>query len=97
VARSVRAFIASGLEYAAIDTMPDSQLVQALAGKEIPEKSARYQELSQRFPAMVVELKKKGVTLQWLWELYIQEHPGGYQCSQYCLNFHRWRKEGHFT
>jgi len=92
VARTIRTFKASGLEYAAIDTMPDSQLMQALAGKEIPEKSARYQELSQRFPAMVVELKKKGVTLQWLWELYIQEHPEGYQYSQYCLNFHRWRK-----
>jgi len=31
-------------------------------------------------------------TLQLLWELYIQEYPGGYQYSQYCLNFHRWRK-----
>jgi transposase len=39
---------------------------------------------------MVVELKKKGVTLQWLWERYIQEHPQGYQYSQYCLHFHRW-------
>jgi len=72
--------------------MADSLLMQALAGERVQEKSARYQELSQRFPAMVVELKKKGVTLQWLWELYIQEYPGGYQYSQYCLNFHRWRK-----
>lgn len=92
VATTIRTFKASGLEYAAIDSMPDSSLMQALAGDEIPEKSARYQDLSQRFPAMVVELKKKGVTLQWLWELYIQEYPGGYQYSQYCLNFHRWRK-----
>ena len=41
---------------------------------------------------MVVELKKKGVTLQWLWERYIHEHPQGYQYSQYCLHFHRWRR-----
>jgi transposase len=92
VATTIRTFQASGLEYARIDTMADSLLMQALAGERVQEKSARYQELSQRFPAMVVELKKKGVTLQWLWELYIQEYPGGYQYSQYCLNFHRWRK-----
>jgi transposase len=36
---------------------------------------------------MVVELKKKGVTLQYLWEQYINEHPQGYQYSQFCLNF----------
>jgi hypothetical protein len=65
VARSIRAFTSSGLEYTAIDTMADSQLMRALAGKEIPENSARYKELSQRFPPMVVDLKKKGMTLQW--------------------------------
>jgi hypothetical protein len=89
VATTIRTFQASGLEYARIDTMADSLLMQALAGERVQEKSARCQELSQRFPAMVVELKKKGMTLQLLWELYIQEYPGGYQ---YCLNFHRWRK-----
>ena len=92
VATTIRTFKVSGLEYDAIENMPDSQLMQALAGEEIPKTSGRYQDLSQRFPAMVVELKKKGVTLQWLWELYIKEYPGGYRYSQYCLNFHRWRK-----
>jgi transposase len=93
VARTIRAFKASGVKYTAVETMADSQLMQVLAGKEVPEKSERYRQLVQGFPAMVVELKKKGVTLQWLWERYIQEHPGGYQYSQYCLNFHRWRKD----
>src|SRR4030042_1479277 len=49
-------------------------------------------QLAAGFPTMVLELKKKGVTLQWLWELYIQERPEGYQYSQYCLHFHRWRQ-----
>jgi hypothetical protein len=53
--------------------------MQPLAGNDMPEKSGRYQEFSQRFAAIVVELKKKGVTLQWLLELYIQEHPEGYR------------------
>ena len=59
------------------------------AGK-LPHDGARYTALGGAIPEMVVELKKKGVTLQWLWERYIHEHPQGYQYSQYCLHFHRW-------
>jgi len=54
--------------------------------------ATRYQQLACKFPGLVRELKKKGVTLQWLWERYIQEQPKGYQYSQYCWHFHRWRK-----
>jgi transposase len=38
------------------------------------------------------ELKKKGVTLQLLWEEYQQAHPQGYQYSQFCEHYHRWAK-----
>jgi hypothetical protein len=55
--------------------------MQTLAGKEIPVKSARYQELSERFPAMAVELKKKGVTLQWLWVLLFGGRGGSHRRS----------------
>ena len=41
---------------------------------------------------MVKELRRKGVTLQLLWEEYLREHPDGYQNSQFCHHFHRWRK-----
>ena len=27
-----------------------------------------------------------------LWEEYLREHPDGYQNSQFCYHFHRWRK-----
>jgi transposase len=33
----------------------------------------------------------KGVTLQLLWLEYKKEHPHGYQYSQYCERFRRWR------
>jgi transcriptional regulator with XRE-family HTH domain len=91
VAKTMRAFRACSLEYEGIADMPDSQLLQALECGKVPESSARYQQLAAGFPAMVTELKKKGVTLQWLWELYIQEHPEGYQYSQYCLQARRWK------
>jgi transposase len=36
------------------------------------------------------ELKKKGVTLQLLWHEYKENHPEGYQYSQFCRLYHQW-------
>ena len=72
--------------------MPHSLLLKSLEQAKVAEDGTRYTELAERFPEMVVELKKKGMTLQWLWERYILEQPRGYQYSQYCLHFHRWRR-----
>lgn len=38
------------------------------------------------------EKRKKGVTLQLLWQEYKAEYPDGYQYSQYCEHFRRWKK-----
>jgi transposase len=92
VARTLRALEVSGLEAELIAKMPDEELMNRLDGGKEAKPGARYEALASRFPAMVTELKKNGVTLQWLWELYIHDHPQGYQYSQYCLHFHRWRK-----
>ena len=37
------------------------------------------------------ELSKKGVTLQLLWFEYKQRHPDGYQYSQFCGRYKKWR------
>ncbi|MBN1838397.1 MAG: hypothetical protein JW820_21235 [Spirochaetales bacterium] len=42
-------------------------------------KSPRYTALCARFPAMLKELRKKGATLELLWEQYLRECPEGYQ------------------
>lgn len=38
------------------------------------------------------ELKRKGVTLQLLWQEYKEEHPDGYQYSRFCQLFEQWSK-----
>lgn len=38
------------------------------------------------------ELKRKGVTLQLLWEEYRQRNPDGYRYSQFCFLYGKWRK-----
>jgi transposase len=93
VAKTIRLFEASRLTYEEVEKMPDSRLREALGAGKIPQSGERYTALAARFPEMVTELKKKGTTLQWLWELYIRENPQGYQYSQFCLLFHRWRRD----
>jgi len=39
------------------------------------------------------ELKKKGVTLQLLWDEYKQGNPDGYQYSQFCRLYHQWAEK----
>ena len=36
------------------------------------------------------ELRRKGVTLQLLWQEYRQAHPEGYGYSRFCELYHRW-------
>ena len=38
------------------------------------------------------ELKKKSVTLQLLWEEYKEIYPHGYQSTQFCERYRRWKK-----
>jgi transposase len=37
--------------------------------------------------------KGPGVTLALLWLEYKQDHPDGYQYTQFCEHYHRWRKQ----
>jgi transposase len=39
------------------------------------------------------ELKRTGVTLQLLWEEYLEVHPEGYRYSQFCEIYRRWAKK----
>jgi transposase len=38
------------------------------------------------------EKRQKGTTLQLLWQEYKEKYPEGYQYSQYCEHYQRWKK-----
>jgi len=97
VAKTLRAFRHSGLDLAAVQGMADSELEKRLNGERTPSADGRYGVLAARFPTMLVELKKKGMTLEYLWEQYANEHPEAYQYSQFCRHFHRWRAADEVT
>ena len=92
VTKYLECFRGSGLTWEQAQELPDSELLSVLEGNRMARTSARYERLAERFPMMVKELRRKGVTLQLLWEECLRAHPDGYQNSQFCHHFHVWRK-----
>ena len=70
--------------------MSDSELEQALWSKDPVAANPRYAAPAERFLAIEVRLKEKGMTLERLWQEYLAGQPDGYQYSQFCLHFQRW-------
>ena len=91
VAKYWRQFTDSGLAFDKIQEMPDSALIGAIE-KPRTKADGRYQVLREHFPSFVLELRRPGVTLQLLWEEYKQDHTDGFQYSQFCYHFQRWRE-----
>jgi transposase len=58
------------------------------AGRNVDD---RYTVLVEKLDNYCLELRKRGVTRQLLWEEYRQEHPSGYGYTQFCeyLNQHK--------
>ena len=73
------------IKFCDVEQMSDSEVKELFSynKKNIPEK---YIILSEKFPYFIKELNKTGVTLQLLWEEYIQENPDGYKYSQFCYH-----------
>jgi transposase len=90
VAKYWNGFQASGLAYEQVAEMAESELLRMVEKAKVG-KSAKYREMARSFPHIVMELKRKGVTLQLLWQEYKQEHPEGYQYSQFCYHFNCWK------
>jgi transposase len=67
-----------------------AQIVERIPGEE---EADRFRALENRFPLMVEELRRVGVTRIRLWEEYRQEEPGGYGYSQFCEHYRCWQKE----
>jgi transposase len=77
------------LDFATLSAMDDESLGRIL----YPEKAQR--KSSKQMPDMAYlhkELKRKGVSLQLLWEEYKAAHPDGYNRSQFYYRYKEWSK-----
>ena len=49
-------------------------------------------QLRQLFPDISSKLEETGFTLHYLWCKYKETHPGGYQYSQFCYHYQKYRE-----
>ena len=81
---------AAGITWPLPDGMNDTALVQALFPGSTSGWSQQFTQPD--FPAIHQELKRKGVTLQLLWEEYAAINPDtAYQYSWFCELYKEWR------
>lgn len=81
----------AGLNYSQIEQMGDGDLVHSLQGRVVCKNPTSRSEPDWIY--IHQELKKKGVTIQLLWEEYKEGNPEGYQSSQFYERYNRWRKK----
>jgi len=81
----------AGVSWPLAEEMEEEQLQALLVGSSCQPSSP-----SRPLPEMDYlhqELKRKGVTLQLLWEEYRAQHPSGYGYTQFCEYYGRWKKK----
>ena len=81
----------SGVGELELEKMSDAELERLLKPKDGTKSGGSRAQPDWR--KIYEELKKKSVTLTLLWEEYKQEQPQGYQISQFCEHFSRWKKK----
>jgi len=89
VAEYLRRAEAAGLSWPLSDQLDDTEL----EGKLFPAPSVAIPSEQRAVPEWSVvhrELKRKGVTLQLLWDEYKVANPEGFQYSWFCEHYRRW-------
>lgn len=80
----------AGLSPDTFEAMSDAELERRL--QAVGPKSGPSQRPHPDWEYIHAELQRPGVTLQLLWQEYKASHPDGYQSSQFCEHYHRWKK-----
>jgi len=80
----------AGIEWPMGDISEEEQYSKLFPGVE--EKQPKKQTPMPNWDVVSKEKRQKGVTLQLLWQEYKEQHPDGYQYSQYCYHYQQWRK-----
>ena len=82
---------AAGLDWPLADSLNEDMLEQRLFGAQKPANTPGGR-VTPDFPHLHRELRRKGVTLQLLWEEYLEANPGVpiYQYTQFCCRYRDW-------
>ena len=91
VARYIVLAEKAALTYDKVRGMDDAVLLRLLEKDKAPLKKRSYPEPDWNY--IHAELKRKSVTLELLWQEYKSVYPEGYQHTQFCELYSRWREK----
>ena len=77
----------AGIGYPLPSSLTETAVEAALYPPPAPSSNKRPEP---DWAAVHRELRRKGVTLDLLWQEYKAEHPGGYQYSRFCQHYRGW-------
>ena len=86
-------FIQSGLSWETVRDYSDEQLESSLFKKSTNNTTTISNRPLPDFKYIHKEMKRPSVTLQLLWEEYIESNPDGLKRSQFCWHYNQWRKK----
>jgi transposase len=81
----------AGLTYDKAKDMDDSVLLSFLEKDKAPLRKKVYPDPDWNY--IYAELRKKGVTLELLWQEYKNVYPDGYQHTQFSEHYRRWKEK----
>lgn len=90
VAKYVAIFASQEFSLSELLTLSEFELQQIV--KPNFKQKPSLEVLYASFPKAIKELKKVGVTKQFLWDIYKQAHPNGVAYSQYCEHLNKYLK-----
>jgi len=86
----IEIFKASRLNFDELNELSDKDLDELFVIPQEPV-SEKIQALLKYFPTIDRDLRKKGITIQLLWEEYIQKHPEGASLAHFKRHLFRWK------
>jgi transposase len=86
---TLKRFAAAGLSWPLPEEMTDAVL-EARLFANAGTKQGHRRHIEPDWAAIHRELKRKHVTLQILWDEYIEREPQGYRYSRFCELYHSW-------
>src|ERR1700744_2954292 len=91
VKKYLAAFEGSGFSFEEVNALNDKELEDLFGKSREKPLSSRMESMLRCFPHVDKEIKRTGVNRHMLWEAYRKEFPEGYQYSQFCFYYNRWK------
>lgn len=90
VKKYISLFEVLGLSLETVNNKTDTELDELFSQGPTEVVSSRIEDLYAYFPQMERELKKVGITIQTMWERYIETHPDGLRVTQFRNRYRDW-------